>query len=216
MAYIYQTDRLELRKQIKELAGLFRGQLLDIGAGEFSRYQDLFSVETYIKMNRQTGPNTDVVGQIEQIPFPEASFDSIVCTQVLGDVYDLPRAFHEIYRVLRPNGLALITEDFLNPLHDEPTDYWRFTRHSLKQLAETAGLEIVVLQSRGGYHQVMAQLKNRYRLERWQIGRRWFARLYSFFAKVQGTLARLGDHLDRSRANKLFAHGYLLIIKKHA
>ncbi|MEK7185730.1 MAG: class I SAM-dependent methyltransferase, partial [Patescibacteria group bacterium] len=166
MSYIYKIGRIKLREQIRKHSKYIQGKVLDIGAGNFSRYKDLFNFTEYIKMETTPGEGIDVVGRIETIPFESNSFDSIVCTQVLGDIYELPKAFGELHRVLRPGGTVLITESLFDPLHDEPNDFWRFTSHSLRRLAEDSGFTIVTIESRGGYWSVMAQLKARYWIER--------------------------------------------------
>ncbi len=42
------------------------------------------------------------------IPFPENYFDYIICSHVLGHVPDEQLAIKEMYRVLKPEGIALI------------------------------------------------------------------------------------------------------------
>jgi len=216
MSYIYKTGRTELREQINQYAGFIKGRVLDVGAGGFSRYVDLFKFDEYVKMDTEPGENIDIVGRVEDIPLKENAFDSIVCTQVLGDVYEIQKAFSEFYRVLKTDGTVLITESLFDPLHDEPNDFWRFTEHSLRRLAEEAGFEVKVLERRGGYRSVMAQLKARYWIECLSANRRWFARLFSFVMKIFGEWARFLDRKDKSSANKLFTHGYILIAQKHA
>ncbi len=46
----------------------------------------------------------------ERLPYPEASFDVAVSTQVLEYVQDVPGALAEIHRVLRPGGRALLLD----------------------------------------------------------------------------------------------------------
>lgn len=215
MPYIYKTGRAELYDQIKRYANLIGGRVLDIGAGKVTRYRNLCRYHEYVRMDVVPGQNVDAVGRIEAIPFTDKTFDSILCTQVLGDVYELERAFKEIYRVLKPNGVALITESLFDPLHSEPNDFWRFTEHSLRRLATSAGLTVEVLERRGGYHSVMAQLRARYWVERLDAHRRWFARPLSFILKIIGTIARRRDSGDQSQAARLFTHGYLLIARKN-
>lgn len=215
MTYIYKTGRAELQDQIKRHASFIKGRVLDIGAGSYPRYKNLFTFDEYVSMDIAPGKGIDAVGKIENIPFPDNSFDSIICTQVLGDVFDVEKAFLEIKRVLKPHGKALITESLIDPLHDEPHDFWRFTSHSLRQLTENAGLNVEVLEKRGGYWSVLAQLKSRYWIERLNAGTKWYARLLSLFFKISGTWARFRDRNDKSRANGLFTHGYLLVASKH-
>mgnify|MGYP006433587781 CR=1 FL=1 len=45
------------------------------------------------------------VGVGEALPYPDASFDAVVCVDVLEHVNDLPQVVSEIARVLRPDGL---------------------------------------------------------------------------------------------------------------
>lgn len=46
------------------------------------------------------------------LPFPDASFDAVVCTRLLSELPPQARseAVHEVFRVLRPGGLAVITD----------------------------------------------------------------------------------------------------------
>ena len=216
MSYIYKTGRIELREQIKQHARFIGGRVLDVGAGSLSRYKDLFNFDEYVKMDIEPGEGINIVGRAEDIPTPDNSFDSIVCTQVLGDVYKIHKAFREFYRVLRPEGTLLITESLFDPLHDEPNDFWRFTEHSMRRLAIEAGFKVKVLERRGGYRSVMAQLKARYWIERLHANGKWFSRPLSFVLKIFGEWARFLDRKDKSPANKLFTHGYILIAQKYA
>jgi len=60
---------------------------------------------------------------ITNIPFPDHSFDSIICSHVLGHVKDEKKAIEELYRVLKTDGVALIASliDLKNP-HTFETD----------------------------------------------------------------------------------------------
>src|SRR3989344_6552248 len=196
MSYIYKTGRIELREQIKKYSYYIKGDVLDVGAGNYSRYVDLFNYDKYARMNVRPGGNTDVVGRVENIPCSNNSFDSIVCTQVLGDVYELHKAFSELYRVLKPGGYLLVTESLFDPLHDEPHDYWRFTRNSFRRLSEDAGFQVKVLEPRGGYWSVLTQLEQRYWLEVLRPKNKLFSKIISGLFKIFGTLAIWFDRLD--------------------
>jgi hypothetical protein len=71
----------------------------------------------------------DVKGDLCALPFPDASFDGIVLTEVLEHCANPFQAIAEVQRVLRPDGLLLVTSPFLWPWHgcEDYQDYWRFT-----------------------------------------------------------------------------------------
>jgi arsenite methyltransferase len=49
-------------------------------------------------------------GDAVSLPFPDASFDAAVITQVYEYVADLPTALAELHRVLRPGGRAVVVD----------------------------------------------------------------------------------------------------------
>lgn len=56
------------------------------------------------------------VGQGEALPFADASFDIVVCVDVLEHVQNLPKVLSEIQRVLKPGGVFLFDTINRNPL----------------------------------------------------------------------------------------------------
>jgi SAM-dependent methyltransferase len=63
-------------------------------------------------------PNlADYQVDIMNIPFPDNSFDYIICSHVLGHVPDEKKAIAELYRVLKTGGTALVATliDLTNP-----------------------------------------------------------------------------------------------------
>lgn len=88
--------------------------------------------------------------QILDVKFPEFNvlslsfennkFDAVVSDQVLEHVEGNPQhAIDELFRVLKPGGLALHTTCFINPVHGCPNDFWRFSPEGLRLLAATRG-----------------------------------------------------------------------------
>lgn len=56
------------------------------------------------------------VGVGEALPYPDGSFDAVVCVDVLEHVHDLGKVLEEVARVLRPGGLFLFDTIDRNPL----------------------------------------------------------------------------------------------------
>lgn len=59
----------------------------------------------------------------ERLPFPDASFDCVVCTYTLCSVSDPEAALAEVHRVLRRNGKLLFAEHGVAP--DESVRRWQ-------------------------------------------------------------------------------------------
>jgi len=56
------------------------------------------------------------VGVGEQLPYPDATFDSVVCVDVLEHVQDLPQVLAEVARVLKPGSSFLYDTINRNPI----------------------------------------------------------------------------------------------------
>ena len=81
-------------------------------------------------------PDTNIL----DLPFSDGEFDAVVSDQVLEHVQGDPQAaVAETFRILKTNGLVLHTTCFLNPIHDPPDDFWRFSPEGLKLLVEKYG-----------------------------------------------------------------------------
>ncbi|MFP4029196.1 MAG: class I SAM-dependent methyltransferase [Candidatus Brocadiia bacterium] len=50
-----------------------------------------------------------MVADLENLPFPDATFDGVTCSEVIEHVYDKRRAMREMARVLKPGGVLLLT-----------------------------------------------------------------------------------------------------------
>jgi ubiquinone/menaquinone biosynthesis C-methylase UbiE len=55
---------------------------------------------------------------IHKIPFPENSFDVILCNHVLEHVDDDIQAMREMHRVLKSKGFAVLQVPFFHPVPD--------------------------------------------------------------------------------------------------
>lgn len=129
-----------------------RGDLLDAGAGTLS-YRHLIKDAgcSYKSIDfKQTHPELDHVGDIQAMPFGDSSFDTVLCVEVLEHVPYPAKALTEFYRVLRPNGTVIITVPHIGYLHNEPYDFYRYTKYGLEVLLTDAGFHILSIEPSGG------------------------------------------------------------------
>jgi arsenite methyltransferase len=67
-------------------------------------------------------------GGVTAVPYPDGSFDAVVCTQVLEYVEDVPAALAEAFRVLRPGGRLLVLDTDWDSIVWHSTDPDRMRR----------------------------------------------------------------------------------------
>ncbi len=81
-------------------------------------------------------PETNIL----DLPYEDGEFDCVVSDQVLEHVKGNPqKAIDECFRVVRPGGYVVHTTCFINPIHLNPSDYWRFTPDALRLMTEQHG-----------------------------------------------------------------------------
>ena len=117
-----------------------RGLTLDLGA-QTGPYAAHFPRR--VALDLRPGPGVDVVGDALALGIASASVDVVLCTEMLEHVTEPQRAIDEMYRVLKPGGMLLLTTRFLFPIHDAPHDYFRFTKYGLRHLLR--GFDILEL-----------------------------------------------------------------------
>jgi 2-polyprenyl-6-hydroxyphenyl methylase/3-demethylubiquinone-9 3-methyltransferase len=88
------------------------------------------------------------------LPFGDASFDLVVCTETLEHVRDLQLLLSEIRRVLEPAGRLAVTTPAHRPLMATPdplSPHIRFlTKRTLRSLLDQMGFEVDDLTRRDG------------------------------------------------------------------
>lgn len=157
------------RRYIADAVRHGRGRMLDAGCGG-KPYRDLFApvVGSYMGMDPRPGL-AEVRGDAQALPFRAGAFDTVLCSQALEHLPEPGRAVAEMARVLKPGGCLIVTAPHIWGIHEEPHDYFRFTRYGLAYLMERAGLEGVDVRAMAGYW-VTAGARFCYYLEAFERG----------------------------------------------
>ncbi len=195
----------ELRDYIKKYSKEVKGITLDIGAGK-SPYRKFFTNSSkYIKLDKfDHEGKPDIIADATKIPLKNNSVDSIVCFQLLEHLQDPKKAVDEMYRVLKKNGICLVTTHMATVLHGEPYDYFRFTKYGLKDVL-FKNFKDVKVECNGGALLSIIQLIV------WGISEslpKFLAMPFIF------TLNFIGKNLDKIFYNEIFTLNYIVYAKK--
>jgi SAM-dependent methyltransferase len=154
------------------------GSVLDLGAGSkpyAPLYEPFFDAATSLDVEHSPHDTSgvSVIASADSIPAPDASFDCLICTEVLEHCPDPRAVLGEIHRVLKPGGRAFLTTPFFTQLHEMPYDFYRYTPPALEMLASGQGLTVTSLRPRGEYVAVTLKLVQLPVTKLWQ----WLSRM---------------------------------------
>jgi ubiquinone/menaquinone biosynthesis C-methylase UbiE len=158
----------------KTLRGIPAGsRILDAGAGEqqFRRFclhlkyvaQDFAQYDgtgnsrgLHVGSWDQTG--LDIVSDITSIPEPDASFDAIMCIEVLEHLPDPVLALKEFSRLLKDGGHLILTAPFCSLTHFAPYHFSTgFSSYFYERHLQEAQFELVEMTANGNYFEFIAQ-----------------------------------------------------------
>jgi glycosyltransferase involved in cell wall biosynthesis len=111
------------------------GPILEIGSGRDKFNRALFS-KKYKVITTNIYPKNVVnyICSVNCLSFEDNKFGCVICEHVLEHVENPARAIDEIKRVLKPNGLLILTAPFSWSIHEKPYDLWRFSEEGLRYL----------------------------------------------------------------------------------
>jgi SAM-dependent methyltransferase len=126
-----------LRAQACELESQAPVRVLDVGCGPKPYYPFFAHVSSeYIGVDVVENPAAELRGPVEALPVEDASFDVVLCTQVLEHCDDPAQAVRELRRVTAPGGRVLASTHGVQVYHPSPVDYWRWTHEGLRRIFE--------------------------------------------------------------------------------
>lgn len=136
-------------KFIDKYSNKCRGKLVDIGCGNkpYLRYFSL--IDEYIGVDIDNN-EADIVANAESLPIKSNSIDIVLCNQLIEHVSEPSKIIVEINRILKEEGILILTAPQMGRLHGEPNDYYRYTKWGLKYLLKKNNMKIELIEPHGG------------------------------------------------------------------
>ncbi len=191
----------------------FGSPIIEIGARPAAGQEasldlrDLFPGVDYVGCDIQAGPRVDRIEDVHALSFADASVGGVFALDTLEHVADPRRALNEIWRVLRPGGVVVMSSVMFFPIHAHPWDYWRFTPEGFGLLL--APFESSLVMAYGwplmpetvfgvGVKGVMPELSESLFPQTVELSRQWGANLPVDFGPIRLSVRDLWGHTLRS------------------
>jgi len=141
--------RRGLCKSISKFSLKFSGDILDFGCGS-KPYESLFkNAKNYVGVDIKISGHNHRDSKVDffydgfKLPFDDNKFDGVVCFEVIEHIFNVDEVLIEIYRVIRPGGLLLLSIPFAWDEHEAPFDFARYTSYGIKFILEKNGFKVV-------------------------------------------------------------------------
>lgn len=203
-------------QELKRISLVYlKGSLIDIGCG-IKPYESMLRpcVTKHIGLDYEgclhAKGKIDLIGTAYNIPVSDQCFDSALCTAVLEHLEEPEQALCECYRILKKGGIAVYSVPFIWHLHEEPRDFYRFSKYGLEYLFKKVGFEILEIKALSGFWVTFGQLfvYNLYRLNCGPL--RWL-KLIDFISLFIQFFSYIIDRLDKTEQ---WTWMYMIVVKK--
>lgn len=212
----YASYHKELKKAIHIYA---KGDLLDIGCGNKPyepMYKDL--IKSYIGCDIvQSNLNkVDIISPANNIPLEDNTFDTVVSNQVIEHVEDHQGLVNEAFRLLKPGGYFILSGPFCWPIHEEPFDFFRFSKFGFNYILEKAGFEVLEIRPNGGMwaNAGLSLIHAFEATEQKSFKMRVLISMYHRL-KFRKRINRIFNRLDNSYFNDFNTINYVVVAKKN-
>ncbi len=127
------------------------GKLLDVGCGTMP-YKTIFlpKVSKYIGIDKYSVV-ADIKKDFLKANIFSKSYDTVLCTQVLEHTPEPQKFLEKINKVLKKNGVLILTVPFTGYLHEVPHDYYRYSIYGLRYMLKSANFRIVYIKTEGNW-----------------------------------------------------------------
>jgi SAM-dependent methyltransferase len=102
----------------------------------FADLRPFFPGKEFYGADIRSGPGVDFILDLHKIDLPSESVGTVLCLETLEHVEFPWRAVAEMHRILRSDGILIMSSVMNYPIHNNPSDYWRFTPEGFKSLLQ--------------------------------------------------------------------------------
>jgi SAM-dependent methyltransferase len=113
------------------------------GQEAIAELRPMFSGKHFIGSDMRSGKGVEVLLNLHQLGLANESVGSAILLDTLEHVEYPHRAIEEVYRVLKPHGIIIMSSVMKFPIHDFPDDYWRFTPSAFQSLVKQFSWSLV-------------------------------------------------------------------------
>jgi SAM-dependent methyltransferase len=110
------------------------GSLQVEGQEVWADLRPYFKDKKYVGCDMREGLGVDVILNLHDIELPSESVGTVLLLETLEHVEYPYKALDEIYRILKPGGVIIMSSLLNFPIHEHPFDYWRFTPEAFNSL----------------------------------------------------------------------------------
>ncbi|MEE9615159.1 MAG: methyltransferase domain-containing protein [Thermodesulfobacteriota bacterium] len=132
------------------------GSLQVAGQEEFADLRPYFPGKTYVGCDMREGTGVDLVMDVHSLDTESGSVGTVISIDTLEHVERFWTAVEEFHRVLRPDGLLVLTSVMKFGIHDHPHDFWRFTPDGFRSLTRNFATQLVLGVGEPGFPKVVA------------------------------------------------------------
>lgn len=230
---VYAFNQVNRDRWVRQQAAVITAgaRVLDVGAGSCP-YRHVFS---HCEYQTQDFTGLDAAqlrygnyGQIDYIcdataiPVEDASFDVVLCTEVLEHVPEPQQVIREFARILRPGGTLLLTAPLGSGLHQEPYHFYGgYTPFWYQKFLGEVGFGDLRIEPNGHFFALFSQEAIRFMRLSWPmrfsfpVSVFWFPLWLIFLLLFGVLLPPLAMWLDRHIPEQAFTVGYhVMAIRK--
>ncbi len=210
-------------RQVQELP--HGGLVLDLGGNRIGK-RGAFDIERYplrvVYANLSVVKKPHIRTDAAVLPFGDASFDAVICSEMLEHVPDPPAVLSEIQRVLKPGGALLVCVPFLNRIHGDPYDFARYTDHYWRPTLDKIGFRDIEIEKQGQFWSVLVDMLRDLaylKTSRGPLQKPWIIRLVSSFMAAAKRKALQWDSANGAKGETLpqgFTTGFGIKARKRS